>query len=449
MGKPFMSRLKGILPSIILFVIVLVYLTGYITFRATLPHPSPSIALPSDLVQLQKSHFKFLNDWSSENEARYNWQSLLLPCERETVWQKTKEWWKKKNRTDPLKSFVSLWEIHPAGQFSRFFIQSQNSQGELKGRGGDGWRAHICGPACLNPSIRDFGNGTYEIKFLALESGKYRAKIYLDYTLCDGLKDPPEDWFIKGNAQGKDQIHGILGNDIPYVNKPLWNGEPLEFIVPEAEDTDEDIHHNLDAACQLTQSRGCPLIWNGLGRWVNFTWTPFCNGTAYHRQRHKQQGYLWIYGDSTATRFHWSIHGKPLCYTIFKRCFYSYNWVYQIDNYNLTLDQFIRRNPNRTFLKQDDNKDFDPDRIIYELKQVLLNPKMDEHSVVLLNYGLHFAEALNFSNFRMLIDKVAAHLKNKAAFKPLVIWRTTTALNRHKYSVPYLHSRRFLTPQVR
>ena len=123
--------------------------------------------------------------------------------------------------------------------------------------------------------------------------------------------------------------------------------------------------------------------------------------------------------------------------------------MYQIDNYNLTLDQFIRRNPNRTFLKQDDNKDFDPDQIIYELEQVLLNPKMDKHSVVLLNYGLHFAEALNFSNFRMLIDKVAAHLKNKAAFKPLVIWRTTTALNRHKYSVPYLHSRRFLTPQVR
>ena len=73
---------------------------------------------------------------------------------------------------------------------------------------------------------------------------------------------------------------------------------------------------------------------------------------------------------------------------------------------------------------------------------------MDEHSVVLLNYGLHFAEALNFSNYRILMDKVVKLLKDKSAYRPSVIWRTTTALNRHKYSVPYLHSRRFLTPQV-
>ena len=168
----------------------------------------------------------------------------------------------------------------------------------------------------------------------------------------------------------------------------------------------------------------------------------------YHAMPRRRQGYLWIYGDSTATRFHWSVHGKPLCHEIFKRCFYSYGWIYQIDNYNLTLDQFIRRNPNRTFLKQDDDKDFNPDRIIQELKQVLLNPKMDKHSVLLLNYGLHFAEASNFSNFRILIDKVARLLQNGNAFKPSVIWRTTTALNRHKYSMPHLHSRRFLTPPV-
>ena len=168
----------------------------------------------------------------------------------------------------------------------------------------------------------------------------------------------------------------------------------------------------------------------------------------YHNKSRKPQGFLWIFGDSTATRFHWSIHGKPLCRNVFRRCFYSYGWIYQIDNYNLTLDQFIRRNPNRTFLKKDDDKDFNADRIIDELKQVLLNPRMDEHSVVLLNYGLHFAEASNFSNFRTLIDKVASLLQNRTTFKPTVIWRSTTALNRHKYSMPNLHSRRFLTPQV-
>lgn len=126
---------------------------------------------------------------------------------------------------------------------------------------------------------------------------------------------------------------------------------------------------------------------------------------------------------------------------------YTYNWIYQIDNFNLTLNKFIRRNTNRTFLKKDDDNDFDANRVLHELKQVLFNPEMDEHSVVLLNYGLHFAEASNFSNFRTLVDKVAGFLKNESAYKPSVIWRTTTSLNRHKYSVPYLHSRRFLTSQ--
>ncbi len=170
--------------------------------------------------------------------------------------------------------------------------------------------------------------------------------------------------------------------------------------------------------------------------------------TAYPRKPHKRRGYLWIFGDSTATRFHWSIHGKSLCHSIFKRCLYSYNWIYQIDNFNITQNKFIRRNQNRTFLKRDDDNDFDSERIIHELSQVLYNPQMDENSIVLLNYGLHFAEASNFSNFRTLIDGIGNLLKNHSAYKPTVIWRTTTSLNRHKYSVPYLHSRRFLTPQV-
>ncbi len=175
----------------------------------------------------------------------------------------------------------------------------------------------------------------------------------------------------------------------------------------------------------------------------------FISETLYPRQPRKQKGFLWIFGDSTATRFHWSIHGKSLCYSIFKRCFYSYNWIYQIDNFNLTLNRFIRRNNNKTFLKRRANNDFDADRIVDELKQVLYNPKMDKDSVVLLNYGLHFAEASNFSNFRLLIDKLGNLLRNRTDYRPSVIWRTTTSLNRHKYSVPYLHSRRFLTPQVR
>ena len=173
----------------------------------------------------------------------------------------------------------------------------------------------------------------------------------------------------------------------------------------------------------------------------------FSDKPIFHRPR-KRKGIFWIFGDSTSTRLHWFIHGKPLCHQIFKQCSYSYNWIYQIDNYNLTLNKFIKRQPNRTFLFQKDELDFNIDRIFTELKQVLLYSKMDENSVLLVNYGLHFSEVVNFTSYRKLIDGLIDLIEDKNSHRCTVIWRSTSALNRFKYSVPYLHSRRFLTPQV-
>ena len=74
------------------------------------------------------------------------------------------------------------------------------SDGNLKRTGGDSWRVYIRqGPASLAPIVTDNDDGTYEVMFLSLEPGNYSAQVFLDYTLCDGFRDPPEDWFIKGN----------------------------------------------------------------------------------------------------------------------------------------------------------------------------------------------------------------------------------------------------------
>ena len=88
----------------------------------------------------------------------------------------------------------------PLGEFSRFFIQSVTNDGVVKRTGGDSWRVHIRqGPASLAPMVIDHDDGTYEVMFLALEPGNYSAKVFLDYTLCEGYRDPPEDWYIKGS----------------------------------------------------------------------------------------------------------------------------------------------------------------------------------------------------------------------------------------------------------
>ena len=74
------------------------------------------------------------------------------------------------------------------------------SDGNLKRTGGDSWRVYIRqGPASLVPMVTDNDDGTYEVMFLALEPGNYSAQVFLDYTLCDGFRDPPEDWFMRGN----------------------------------------------------------------------------------------------------------------------------------------------------------------------------------------------------------------------------------------------------------
>ena len=83
-------------------------------------------------------------------------------------------------------------------------------------------------------TVFDHNNGTYEALFLIGEPGVYQVIIHLDYSLCDGFRDPPRDCFIKGNAQGKFQKDGLLGTLDDYLRQPFKNGEPLIITVPEA-----------------------------------------------------------------------------------------------------------------------------------------------------------------------------------------------------------------------
>ena len=73
---------------------------------------------------------------------------------------------------------------------------------------------------------------------------------------------------------------------------------------------------------------------------------------------------------------------------------------------------------------------------------------MDEHSVVLLNWGIHFAAAVNFLNYQRLIDEFIETVKTEkkqGQFKGKIIWRTTTAIFRERFSNPHKDVRRFLT----
>ena len=80
--------------------------------------------------------------------------------------------------------------------------------------------------------------------------------------------------------------------------------------------------------------------------------------------------------------------------------------------------------------------------------QVLDDKRLDKHSVVMLNWGIHFAAAVNFTNYKKLIDDFLETLKSKKRqkiFKGKIIWRTTTAIFRERYPNPHKDVRRFLT----
>ena len=106
--------------------------------------------------------------------------------------------WGLENRTQASKSFISFIDVRPAGEFSRFSIQSQTHDGRLKTCGGDWWRVHVYGPSTLAPSVVDHGNGTYEVLFLVMEAGDYKVDIQLEATLCGRLRNLALTWLESG-----------------------------------------------------------------------------------------------------------------------------------------------------------------------------------------------------------------------------------------------------------
>ena len=131
----------------------------------------------------------FRRDWSRQRRARVGWQELLRSCHDNTAWGQVKNGWGKLNRSNANTSDIIFKDLRPAGEFSKFFIQSRTSDNQTKTIGGDSWRVYVRGPSSVVVTVFDHNNGTYEALFLITEPGVYQVVIYLDYSLCDAFKD--------------------------------------------------------------------------------------------------------------------------------------------------------------------------------------------------------------------------------------------------------------------
>ena len=175
--------------------------------RKNIDESSSETGQPVILRKLQD----FRHEWLRQRRARVDWEDIIKPCADNMAWGLVKDHWEKTNRTNATTSYIIFKDIRPAGEFSKIFIQSKTSDNRTKLIGGDTWRIFVRGPTSVAATVFDHNNGTYEALFLITEPGVYKVIIYLDYSLCDGFKDPPRDWFITGDFQGFEQKNGTLG----------------------------------------------------------------------------------------------------------------------------------------------------------------------------------------------------------------------------------------------
>lgn len=99
-----------------------------------------------------------------------------------------------------------------------------------------------------------------------------------------------------------------------------------------------------------------------------------------------------------------------------------------------------------------DEKDFEPNQIIQDIKETLEKPDMDENSVFIFNLGLHYLMGISFAEYQELMKGVVTQIKEvrSKGFKGKVIWKTTTSLSKEKDTDELLISdrKRFLNLPV-
>ena len=97
--------------------------------------------------------------------------------------------------------------------------------------------------------------------------------------------------------------------------------------------------------------------------------------------------------------------------------------------------------------------DFNKTVILQYLTNILDSPDMRrQNSVFLFNLGVHYSMSLNFTTYRDLVDSVIMLLRRKVDIqnnnKPIVIWKTTTSIEKEKTYPKNLTRWRFHTRQV-
>ena len=215
----------------VLLLLCLLYFTDMVNNGVI--SPKQLRKLPSSAISRRLQDFQ--HEWLRQRRARVDWKNIIKPCADNMAWGLVKDHWGKTNRSNATTSDIIFKDIRPAGEFSKIFIQSKTSDNRTKLIGGDSWRVFARGPSSIAATVFDHNNGTYEALFLITEPGVYKLMIYLEYSLCDGFKDPPRDWFVGGDFQARNHRNGALGPLDDYLVEHPDGQLALNITVTKAE----------------------------------------------------------------------------------------------------------------------------------------------------------------------------------------------------------------------
>ena len=107
----------------------------------------------------------------------------------------------KLQRTSVMHSSVNVFKGDKHGIPNMIHIITYTSDNKTKTQGGDYFRIFLVEKSKqfkMNINLVDLNNGEYSGLFYVPELGNFEIHIILEYSVCEGLTDPPEDWFRKG-----------------------------------------------------------------------------------------------------------------------------------------------------------------------------------------------------------------------------------------------------------
>ena len=165
---------------------------------ATVLSPTQMTILYSQISNIPQNESEyFLKYWNLQRNMLLDYGKVMEPCKHDMNW---KPYYIERTPYLVTSANYSKATLHlkPAGQYSRLLIEAYSLMNTPKSIGGDSWRVLVKGTASVPVTIIDNMNGSYEASFLILDAGPYFIDLYLEYTLCDGFKDPPLGWFSKG-----------------------------------------------------------------------------------------------------------------------------------------------------------------------------------------------------------------------------------------------------------